>query len=247
MVYKRKTNRQTWCEINMTKAIEAVRKKEMGLKRASKQYKVPRTTLQRRCRLRGGANKAAKKGMVGLKRVVNEAMENEIVQHVKFMEGMLFRFTRTQIRQLAFEYAEVNGIQNTFNGEKEAGLHWLNDFMARHKDELSLRTPDATSAARARGFNAVSVGRFFTLLEQLQALHSFTPDRIYNVDETGVSTVPNRLSRIIATRGKKQVRVLSSYQPINCLVSRPQCGATVISTRMHFLCIGCGLRNASRE
>ena len=34
---KRKTNRQTWCEINMTKAIEAVRKKEMGLKRASKQ------------------------------------------------------------------------------------------------------------------------------------------------------------------------------------------------------------------
>ena len=77
------------------------------------------------------------------------------------------------------EYAEVNGIQNTFNGEKkEAGVHWLNDFMARHKDELSLRTPEATSAARARSFNAVSVGKFFTLLEQRQALHSFTPDRI---------------------------------------------------------------------
>ena len=35
--YTKKANRQTWCEINTTKAIEAVRKKEMGLKRASKQ------------------------------------------------------------------------------------------------------------------------------------------------------------------------------------------------------------------
>ena len=116
-------------------------------------------------------------------------MENEIVQHVKFMEGMLFGFSRIQLRRLAIEYAKVNGIQSTFNDEKkEAGVHWLNDFMARHKDELSLRTPEATSTACARGFNAVSVGKFFTLLEQLQALHSFIPDRIYNVDETSVST-----------------------------------------------------------
>ena len=153
--------------------------------------KVPRTTLQRRCRLRGGVNNAAKKGLGGAETSFNEAMENEIVQHVKFMEGMLFGFTRIQLRRLAFEYAEVNGIQNTFNDEKkEAGVHWLNDFMARHKDELSLRTPEATSAARPRGFNAVNVGTFFTLLEQLQTWHSFPPDRIYNADETGVSTVP---------------------------------------------------------
>ena len=99
------------------------------------------------------------------------------MQHVKFMEGMLFGFTRTQLRRLAFEYAEVNGIQNTFNVEKkEAGVHLLNDFMARHKDELSLTTPEATSAAR--GFNTVSVGKFLTRLEQLQALHSFTPEGI---------------------------------------------------------------------
>ena len=74
----------------------------MGLKRASKQCTVPRTTIQRRSRVRGGANKTVKKGLGGLKRVFNEAMENEIVQHVKFMEGMLLGFTRTQLRRLAF-------------------------------------------------------------------------------------------------------------------------------------------------
>ena len=74
------------------------------------------------------------------------------MQHVKFMEGMLFGFTRTQLRRLAFEYAEVNGIQNTFNGESnEAAVHLLNDFMARHKDELSLTTPEASAGSmRAR-------------------------------------------------------------------------------------------------
>ena len=84
--------------------------------------------------------------------------------------------------------------------------------MHHHSDTLSLGTPEATSAARARGFNSVSVGKFFTLLEGLQDKHHFTSDRIYNVDETGVSTVPNRPSRIIAARGKKQVGVLSSAE-----------------------------------
>ena len=161
--------------------------------------------MQRRCRIGEGSGTYAKKGL--------GAMEREIVEHVKITEGMLYGFTRFQLRRLAFEYAEANGVANNFNvDKKEAGVHWLTDFMHRHNDTLSLRTPEATSAERARGFNSVSVGKFFTLLEGLQDKHHLTSDRIYNVDETGVSTVPNRPSRITAARGKKQVGVLSSAE-----------------------------------
>ena len=119
---------------------------------------------------------------------------------------MLFGFTAAQLRKLAFEFAELNNIDHQFNREKkEAGKQWLRCFVSRHGDELSLRMPEPTSAARSRAFNEVSVSTFFDILEKLQNEKKFTPDRIFNVDETGISTVPNKPSRIIASKGKKQI------------------------------------------
>ncbi|KAJ8875529.1 hypothetical protein PR048_023424, partial [Dryococelus australis] len=62
------------------------------------------------------------------------------------------------------------------------------------------------------GFNRVSVGSFFDLLTAEYDEHKFTPDRIWNVDETGVSTVPNKKSKVLALRGKKQVGALTSAE-----------------------------------
>ena len=46
------------------------------------------------------------------------------MEHVKIMEGMLYGFTRSQLRRLAFEYGEANGAANNFNvDKKEAGVH----------------------------------------------------------------------------------------------------------------------------
>lgn len=131
----------------------------------------------------------------------------ELVNHIKEMEAMLFWFTTKLLMKVAYEYAEANNHQDRFNtARKEAGRDWLKGFMSRHRDDLSLHTPEATSAVRALGYNAVSVGKFFDLLEKLQDTHQFTPDRIYNVDETGISTVPNKLS----PQKKTQVGCLSS-------------------------------------
>ena len=35
--------------------------------------------------------------------------------------------------------------------------------------------------------------------------HKFPPDKIYNVDETGITTVQSRPSKIVALQGRKQV------------------------------------------
>ena len=197
----------------MAKAIETIRNGTMRLKKACKEFNVLRTTLQRRARMLGDSSISAKKRLGSRKPVFSEAMDNELVRHVKDMESRLFGFSPSQLRKVAYQYAEANEIDHPFSQEeKAAGIDWLKGFMSRHQKSLSLRTPEATSAARARGFNQVSVNRFFDLLEKLQEKYTFTPDRIFNVDETGITTVPNKPMRIIGTRGKKQVGALSSAE-----------------------------------
>ena len=56
------------------------------------------------------------------------------------------------MRELAFQFAEINNIPNNLNNEKKAaGYDWLWGFPSRNR-ELSLRATEATSAARAEGF-----------------------------------------------------------------------------------------------
>lgn len=92
-----------------------------------------------------------------------------------------------------------------------AGKHWLYKFLGRNR-ALSLRNPEATSKARAKGFNRDAVKIFFDLLSSLYNKYKFAPNDIYNVDETGILTVPNKQSKVLALRGKKQVGSLTSAE-----------------------------------
>ncbi|CAH1965165.1 unnamed protein product [Acanthoscelides obtectus] len=126
------------------------------------------------------------------------------------MESRLFGLTRIELRRLAYQLAERNNIQHNFHHEM-AGVDWLKGFLRRHQN-LSVRTPEATSAARAMGFNKVAVGQFFGLLTKLMDDYNFRPTRIYNVDETGLTTVPKSQSKIIAMKGRRQVGTLTSAE-----------------------------------
>jgi hypothetical protein len=53
------------------------------------------------------------------------------------------------------------------------------------------------------------VAKFFELLGELMDTYKFTPSCIYNCDETGMTTVPNKPSRILSRKGKKQIGSLS--------------------------------------
>lgn len=54
--------------------------------------------------------------------------------------------------------------------------------------------------------------KFYDLIRDAMEEHHFEPQRIYNVDETGMSTVPNRTTKVIAKKGVKQVGKVTSAE-----------------------------------
>lgn len=209
--YKRISNRNSWSEESMARALEAVGDGSLGFLSAAKTFGVPKSTLERRFK---NANKIAKgtSKKLGSRRLTFPIeLEQKLVEYTKKMEMMLYGLTTRTIRSLAFQLAEINNIEHNFNKNSQlAGWHWLRSFLQRNK--LSLRLPEATSAARARGFNKQAVASFFDILEPLQDKMKFPPNRVFNVDETGLTTVQGRPSKVVALRGRKQVGTLTSAE-----------------------------------
>lgn len=91
-----------------------------------------------------------------------------------------------------------------------AGKDWLKGFCKRNK--LSVRTPEQCSMARAIGFNKVQVSRFYDNLKDCCLDKKFPAHRKFNMDETGLSTVPNRTPKVLTPTGKKTVCKISSAE-----------------------------------
>ncbi|CAM1314543.1 Uncharacterised protein r2_g2517 [Pycnogonum litorale] len=127
------------------------------------------------------------------------------------MEIMFYGLCRNDIRKMAYQLAERNGISNPFS-EDMADRAWFDHFMHRHKNRLSLRKPEGTSLARAVGFNKESVMNFFDLLETEYSKHNYPPNRIYNVDDTGLSIVQSKLPYVVGMKGKKQIGAITAAE-----------------------------------
>lgn len=149
--------------------------------------------------------------MGNFKKIFTDAQEAELVDYIKIMESRLFGLNTKDLRRLAFELAERNHLKHSFGTNGIAGIDWLKNFLKRHPD-LSLRSPEPTSAARAMGFNKIAVSKFFENLIGCIKKYKIQPYRIYNVDETAVTTVPKSHSKIIAQRGQRQVGTLTSAE-----------------------------------
>lgn len=91
-----------------------------------------------------------------------------------------------------------------------AGKDWVDSFRRRCTN-LSLRKPENTSAARCFAFNKTAVNDFFGNLEKVYTKYKFTADRIYNFDESGISTVLNT-PRVLAEKNQKQIGQLVSAE-----------------------------------
>lgn len=76
---------------------------------------------------------------------------------------------------------------------------------------MSLRKPENTSAARSFAFNKAAVAQFHDNYERIMRKYNFTPDRIINLDEIGISTVLST-PKVIAGRKQRQVEQIVSAE-----------------------------------
>ena len=75
---------------------------------------------------------------------------------LKFV-SMIFGLTRQYLMALAYQLAEINHLDHSFNREETfANMHWYCEFMKRHC-ELSFHQALTTSTAGARGFKTKSI------------------------------------------------------------------------------------------
>jgi hypothetical protein len=89
-----------------------------------------------------------------------------------------------------------------------AGKDWLKGFCQRQN--LSLRKPEQCSPGRVIGFNQVQCGTFFKNLKLCYETKGFKSHRVFNIDKSGISTVPNKTPKVISPVGKKDVCKVSS-------------------------------------
>ena len=197
--------RKKWDPDRMKAAIEAIRNKEMDSYKASRVFNVPQTTLERYVKDRQKSSSEAVKTKLGRKQVLSCAAENDLAEHCLLMERKFFGLTMADVMRLAYQLAVRNGIKNQFCKRNEkAGRKWLKNFLRRHP-QISLRTPEGLSLSRARGFTPESVAQFFEIYEPAMDTIQHNPARLYNCDETGITIVQHKHTKILGLKGKRQI------------------------------------------
>ena len=198
----------SWSEDNMKRALEEIKSGSISMRKASVKYGIPRTTLLSRIS-RSTAGPVVNKG--GFKPVFSSEMEEELRKHIIQLEKLFYGLSTNDLRRLAYEFAESNGIVHPFNKNRRmAGKDWLQSFLKRQGD-LSIRRPEATSLSRVLGFSKEAVMLFFEQLQGLMDKFAFPADRIFNCDECGISSV-QKPGKIIARKGRKQVGRITSLE-----------------------------------
>lgn len=109
----------------------------------SRAWGVPRSTLQRRISGKVTGSEHAS----GRKPYFPEEAERELAATLKTLAQRGFPFTKRDVQQVAFHFADKNNISGFSKTAGRAGYYWFQNFLKRNP-ELGMRKPEVLSAAR---------------------------------------------------------------------------------------------------
>ena len=202
------TKRANYSETDILSAVKRVVEDDGAKIRAvALEFKIDRMTLTRYVKKFQNGELKSQFRYWGNRSVFTEEEEVALSEYLQTSCKMYFGLARNEVMKLAYEYGDKINKQMPTNwiANCSAGKDWYQGFMRRHP-QIALRSPEATSIARASSFNPTNVGMFFDLLESVKSRYTFDAKDIYNVDETGCMTV-QKTGKVVAPTGLKQVSV----------------------------------------
>lgn len=220
----------------MEKAIKSVLNGQSKPRDAIQAFEIPKSTFFRQlsfCKKNNiEANEYKYAPNCDVKKILTEEEEEMLVNYVVTISQMHYGLTQKEFRRVAYKFAVARKktVSSLWIEEEMAGTQWLRHFRKRHAKKLSLRKPEPTSLSRATSFNRTNVSQFFQhLMTAYDRYGPFLPQNIYNLDETGLTTVQVP-DRILAVRGEKQVGKITSAergQLVTAIVAINAVGLTV--------------------
>ncbi|KAF2902436.1 hypothetical protein ILUMI_03748 [Ignelater luminosus] len=202
--YKRKTERADTPKDVVERACHLIIFDNKSIKATSKQYDIPYKTLhryvaklkekfERNPNLTRAELTLDSVGYIKNRQVFTDVAEEALASYFKKAADIYYGLTPYETRKLAYQFAikSNKAMPDSWRTKLLAGEDWLGSFLKRHPS-LSIRTPQATSLSRATSFN---VSMFFANLTTVYQRLNLSPGDIWNVDETGITTVqvPNRI------------------------------------------------------
>jgi hypothetical protein len=207
--FKKKGLRREIPKDLILRAIEEV-SKGSKIKTTADKYEIPRSSLQRY--LKQDSIKDSSHRFI-TSQIFTDEEEQKLSNYMIVCSKHNYGLTKIQARKLAYDYAvarKTTNIPDNWTKKTIASKDWIRGFLNR-QSHLSIRTPEATSLSRATSFNRTNVDNFFENVKAVFERHHFGPEAIYNIDETGLTTV-QRTKRVIASKGSKQVGQATSAE-----------------------------------
>lgn len=217
---QRKTQIGLTTEGDMKLAVMDVLNGGLSAKAAAIRYNIPRTTLRRYLQKCRDHNINLEEPVFPrmcpnykVRKIFTEEEEAELVKYLIQCSKLHHGLPPSAAKKLAYDMAKANDktIPESWNRDQCAGKEWFTAFLKRNPT-VSLRTAESTSIARSIAFNKPTVYKFYDELTSLYEKHpSLGPNKIYNVDETALTTVQGS-SKVIAEKGQRQVGQVTSSE-----------------------------------
>ncbi|XP_045203754.2 uncharacterized protein LOC123556821 [Mercenaria mercenaria] len=166
---------------NLLRAFQATQK-GMSVYRASREYNVPESTLRDRTR-----GLVPVDVTVGFKPLFSVDEEEKLVKHISYMADIGYGYNVSKIKYMARDYALHLG--KVVKSAESLSDCWFYDFVKRWPN-LKIAKPQKLAISRAKSASRQTIDNYYCELESILKEHNLLdkPERIFNIDETGVST-----------------------------------------------------------
>ncbi|XP_060573021.1 uncharacterized protein LOC132730954 [Ruditapes philippinarum] len=173
--------RRQYDPVNLQRAYDATNK-GMSAYRASRLYGVPESTIKdrRSGRVETGANP-------GPLKLFSSEEEQRLADHIKHMASIGYGYTKANVQYLAADFAVACG--KKMNSDKPLSDSWFYGFLTRWEN-LKVAKPQKLSLLRAKCASKDVLDQYFKELCTIISDNGLerNPERIYNIDETGINT-----------------------------------------------------------